>query len=314
MTAPPGPPPTHVAVPSRLRQVKAVVPAPVKEAARQAARTWGRRTASSRPLPDFLVVGTKRGGTTSLWNYLLDHPDVLPPWPASQQIKSPHYFDLHHDRGQDWYRSHFATARARRRAARPGGVPVVTGEASPYYLFHPLVPGRVAAELPGVKVLVTLRNPVDRAYSHYNERRGSGAETLATFEEALDAEEARLAGQEEVVLRGGYSPHHDHHTYLARGRYAEQLERWFAAVPREDVLVLLNEDLAQHPERVLCEVSAFLGVGPPPGGPYLRHNLLPARSLAPATRERLVEHYRPHNAALSRLLDLPLGPDVGWDR
>jgi len=301
---------SHVAVPSTLRRVKAVVPAPAKAVARAATRQYGQRTAGSRSLPDFLLVGTKRGGTTSLWNYLVAHPDVLPMFPASQEIKSPHYFDIHHDRGQRWYRSHFPTDAARARASRRRGRRVVTGEASPYYLFHPLVPGRVAAEVPGAKILVSLRNPVDRAYSNYNERRGSGVEPLATFEEALDAEPGRLEGQEARVAAGLYSPSHDSHTYLARGRYAEQLARWFEHVPRSSVHVVLNEDLAADPATVFGGVCDFLEISRPSTDEYPRHNLLPARSLDPGTRARLVEYYRPHNAALADLL----GVELGWDR
>lgn len=300
----------HVAVPSTLRRVKSLVPAPAKAGARALARRYGERTADRRSLPDFLLVGTKRGGTTSLWNYLVAHPDVLPMFPASQQIKSPHYFDIHHDRGQAWYRSHFPTDAARARAERRRGGRVVTGEASPYYMFHPLVPGRVAAEVPGAKILVTLRNPVDRAYSNYNERRGSGVEPLGTFEEALEAEPARLLGEDARVAAGLYSPAHDHHTYLARGRYAEQLERWFEVLPRSSVHVVLNEQLAADPASVFGGVCDFLEMSRPRTDDYPRHNLLPARSLDPGTRERLVDYYRPHNAALADLL----GIELGWDR
>ncbi|RJK97906.1 sulfotransferase [Vallicoccus soli] len=302
----------HVEVPDRLRTLKRRVPAPAKAAARRALRTAGVATAGRRVPPDFLLVGTKRGGTTSLWNYLVAHPGVLPMFPAAQQIKSPHYFDIHYGRGRDWYLSHFPTAGQRERARRRTGAPVRTGEASPYYVFHPLARERIVRDLPDVRVLVTLRNPVDRAYSHYNERVGGGTEPLRTFEEAIEAEPERLRGEEERIRRspGYYSHHHDNSSYLARGRYVEHLAPWLRDLPPDRLLVLVAEDLYADPDRTFRQVCAFLGLAgwTPPSFP--RHNHLPARGMAPATRARLVEHFRGPNAELARVL----GRDLPWDR
>jgi hypothetical protein len=219
----------HVEVPNRLRAVKKRIPKPLKRAARSTLRTYGVRTSGQRDVPDFLIIGTKRGGTTSVWNWLVRHPHVAPMFPAAQQIKSPHYFDINFGRGLDWYRSHFPTRSSLAKTAQRTGFRPLTGEASPYYLFHPLVAERVAEVMPKAKLIVTLRNPADRAYSNYWERRGSDAEDLPTFEAALAAEEERLAGEVEKIKADPryYSHHHDNHSYLARGRYLEQLQPWF---------------------------------------------------------------------------------------
>lgn len=303
---------SHVDVPDRLKALKRRVPTPAKAVVRRSARAWGTATASSRPLPDFLLIGTKRGGTTSLWNYLVGHPDVLPMFPRAQQIKSPHYFDIHYLRGEAWYRSHFPSERQRQRAAERTGARPVTGEASPYYVFHPAVPHRVRHAMPDVRLLVSLRNPVDRAYSNYNERRGSGVEPLATFEEALAAEETRLRGEAERVLAdpGYYSPSHDSHSYLARGRYLEQLERWWALFPREQLHVVFQDRLDRDPGAVFGGVCDFLGIRRQDDRVFPRHNLLPSSSMSPETRRRLVDYYRPHNAALAQAL----GATLDWDR
>jgi hypothetical protein len=302
----------HVAVPDRLRSLKRHVPKPLKQATRSALRQYGIRTADQRALPDFLVIGVKRGGTTSVWNWLVRHPHIAPLFPAAQQIKSPHYFDIHFARGLDWYRSHFPTRAALARVEQYAGRRPITGEASPYYLFHPQVAARVHEVIPSAKLIVTLRNPVDRAYSNYWERRGSGAEELATFEKAIDAEEARLQGEEERILADPsyYSHHHDCHTYLARGQYVEQLQRWRALFPREQLLVLLFDDLRRDPAAAYRRIQDFLNL-PQVDLPHLpHHNKLPVPPMAASTRERLMDFYRPWNMRLREELEI----ETDWDK
>jgi hypothetical protein len=267
-------------------------------------RTAAVATAGQRVWPDFLVIGTKRGGTTSLWNWLLNHPDVAPMVPRAQQIKSPHYFDVHWNRGPAWYRSHFPTAARLDATARRSGVRPLCGEASPYYMFHPAAAQRVAVTVPSVKLLVLLREPVARAYSNYWERRGSGREPLPTFEAAIAAEPARLDGERERLLRdpGYYSAHHDDHSYLARGRYVEHLADWLDLFPRQQLLIMPSEHLYRDPAEAFRQVTGFLGL---PDRPLVRmdhHNRLPVPPLDPATRERLLEYYAPWNARLAERL------------
>lgn len=302
----------HVEVPNLLRAVKRRIPKPLKSAARGAVRTYGVRTAARRALPDFLIIGAKRGGTTSLWNWLVRHPHVAPMFPATQQIKSPHYFDINFSKGLDWYRSHFPSVRSLRHAARRDGIRPQCGEASPYYLFHPEVGARIAQALPDVRLVVSLRNPADRAYSNYWERRGSNAENLDTFEAAINAEPQRLAGETERLLTdpGYYSHHHDCHSYLARGCYADQLEALFGHVDPERVLVVIFDDLVADPAGTYALVQRFLRL-PIVDVPELEHHhRLPVPPMADQTRARLVEYYRPHNVRLGKLLDRQLD----WDR
>lgn len=302
----------HVEVPSRLRAIKRRIPKPVKRAVRSALRSYGVQTSRSRPLPDFLVIGTKRGGTTSVWNWLVRHPHVAPMFPSTQQIKSPHYFDINFTRGERWYRSHFPTRSALTRAARKTGFRPLCGEASPYYMFHPLAPERVAKTIPDVKLIVTLRNPVDRAYSNYWERLGSHAEDLPTFEEAIDAEEDRLDGEVQKILADPsyYSVHHDSHSYLARGRYLEHLEPWLSLFDAGQILILPMEEITKSAAATYVRIQEFLGL-PVVEIPELpHHNKLPVEPMNPDTRARLVEYYRPHNAALQERL----GTIFAWDR
>jgi hypothetical protein len=302
----------HVEVPDRLRSAKKRVPRPVKRVVRRALRRYGEQTADRRALPDFLIIGVKRGGTTSVWNWLVEHPNVAPMFPALQQIKSPHYFDLHYARGERWYRSHFPSAAALDRAAQRTGIRPLTGEASPYYVFHPLVPERVQASVPKARLIVLLRNPIDRAYSNYWERRGSAAECLPTFEAALDAEDERLRGETARMLTNPsyHSKHHDWHSYLGRGHYAEQLDRWFDRFGRDQLLIVGFDELRRDASAAYRQIQEFLSVPVVEPPELAHHNKLPVPPMQAATRARLVEYYRPWNA---RLADL-LGTTFDWDR
>jgi hypothetical protein len=224
-------------------------------------------TSPLRPWPEFLIIGTKRGGTTSLYRYLELHPAVLPLVPSSRylplqdNIKGVRFFDTGFSHGPRWYRSHFPTSAARRLAGRPLGVAPITGEATPYYLFHPRAAERAAAVVGHAKVIVLLRDPVERAHSHYAERRANGTEPLS-FEAALEAEPGRLAGERERMDRDPTytSFAHQHQSYVAQSRYADSLARWKEHFPPEQLLVLCSEEFYADPEHELERVHAFLGL------------------------------------------------------
>ncbi len=266
-----------------------------KEAVRPVFRVAGRATVGLRPAPDNLIIGTKRGGTTSLYKYLTGHPNVVPMWPGVENAKKTHYFDQNFHRGERWYREHFPTTLQRQRVERRTGAPTVTGEAAPYYMFHPLVVDRVRSQLPDVKILVLLRNPVDRIWSHHHERVNAGTEVLS-FSDALAAEEGRLAGEVERMLADPryYSVQHDFCSYLARGRYLEHLEPWLRAFPAEQIHVVRSEDLYRTPHTALPAVHRFLGIPEiAPEAPH-RFNYIPASRMDPADRAWLADYYAPH--------------------
>ncbi len=222
-------------------------PAVVKKAvasARARARSIG---GAPRMLPSFLILGGQRCGTTSLYRYLCGHPDV-----SSALVKEVQYFTLNYARGPDWYRSNFPLLSEG----------AVSFDASPYYLFHPAAPQRAARLLPDVRLIALLRNPVDRAFSHYQHNVGLGVEELS-FEEALDAEEGRLAGEEERLAGDpGYSsPAHRRYSYVARGRYEPQLARWVSSYGPEAVKVVVSEEFFADPEGTLDDIVDFLGLG-----------------------------------------------------
>jgi hypothetical protein len=255
-------------------------------AAAEPERRWRRVTARRRSLPDFVILGAQRSGTTSLYKWITSHPSVVP---ATQ--KEVHYFDLHYERGENWYRAHFPVARAGR----------VTGEASPYLLLHPLAPARAGRDLPSTtRFIVVLRDPVQRAVSHYWHERRLKAETepLAV---ALALEEERLSGEVERVLLGERSFAHFHFSYATRGRYAEQLERWFAHVDRSRLLVVESEAMFADAE-ARARVIEWLGLSTAPGLFPAMNGAPRADPADPAALRMLEQYFEPRNEELFDLL------------
>ena len=276
-----------------------------RRAARWSAQAYARPTAGLRLLPDYLIIGAQRAGTTSLHRYLIQHPGVR----TTLRTKGVHFFDTGYGRGMSWYASRFPTRLTAWYVARRHGVELRTGEASPYYLFHPLVPDRVAEHLPQVKLIALLRDPVQRAYSHYQHEVARGFERLP-FEEAIDAEPARLAGEtERMAAEPLYNSfEHQHHSYLARGCYAEQLERWRARFDDQQLLVLSSERFFREPEAIFARVLDFLELPAFTPGAYEKHNAHEYRQMGDRVRGRLLEHYREPN----RRLYESVGDDFGW--
>lgn len=253
--------------------------------------------ARGRMTPSYLVVGTKRGGSSALAEWITRHPQVAP----SRAGKGSHYFDVNHWRGEAWFRSRFEKPRPEWR---------ITGEASPYYMFHPLAPARMRETLPEARLIVVLREPVARAWSHFRRETDTGFETL-TFPEALAAEDSRLEGELERLrtdpTHESYA--HRHHTYRTRGHYAEQLRVLHEQFGPEQVLVVQSEAMFADPNRELERVWAFLGVDP-----VRLDDLRPVKPSAheaeasPAVVEQLHRYYRPLNEELYRMP----GVDFQW--
>jgi Sulfotransferase domain len=247
-------------------------------------------TASNRVLPDFLIIGAPKAGTSSLYAYLVQHKAILP---ASR--KEVHYFDRFLDRGLNWYRAHFPLAlwmnllSARR----------ITGEATPNYLASPAVAAAAHDLLPEAKLIVLLRNPVERAYSHYYFAIARQRKARHTFDEAIRIEMQKLEEADSAASRLAAAP------YLMHGHYAENLERWFNCFPRSQFLILQAEVLFREPKLVLSEALQFLGM-PDDGlekANYRAENVgkKPDR-ISAEMRAILQDYFRPLNERLYKLL------------
>lgn len=264
-----------------------------------------RLTASMRLNPDFLIVGAQKGGTTSLCTHLFRHPQVLP-----SRKKEIHYFDAaEFDHGPGWYRAHFETMHTARSREKQIGRPVITGEASPYYLAHPHSPRRIKEMLPTAKLIVMLRDPIDRALSHYNHQVRKNREPLS-FAAAIDAEEDRLAGELERMLEDEnyYSHNFWAYSYLTRGRYVEQLLRWLDWFPSEQLLVINSERFFSSPHEEFLRAVEFLGLDQFQLDSYSKQNTGSYDSMDSGLRNELKDHFRPYNERLYTLI----GQEFGW--
>lgn len=259
---------------------------------------------------DFLVIGTKRGGTTSFYFDLLDHPSVVPLYPPAVPLlksvptKGIHYFDSNATKSARWYRSHMPTNWARRRHARRSGGQSVAGEASPFYLFHPAAASRAAALVPDARLIVLLRDPVDRTYSHWKERRRSNAEELE-FIDALDAEPARLEGARDRLLHdaSATSYAYEQQSYLTQSLYADSLSIWLTYYERDQLLVLASEEYYADPAATLAATHSFLGLEPRARSTGERLNAASGTDLDAATRAMLGARFAEPNRRLEALVD-----------
>lgn len=267
-------------------------------------------------MPDFIIIGMQRCGTTSLYLNICQHLDVMGMTMNPNVTGNPnsgseiHYFDYdrNYNRGINWY--------GRKRIKRGSEyVPIrrdgVMGEKSPTYLHCARAAKRASKLLPNAKLLVMLRNPVDRAYSHYRKACAAGYEALSTFEDALDAEPARLADQSPD---GDWenSPQHLF-AYVERGKYAQHLRKWFKYYSRDQFLVMQSEWAWKHPRKAARKVWRFLGVDDSAELKRAdkRHQQIHYSPMATVTRAWLVEHFRPCNRKLEHLLEREF---EGWDR
>ncbi len=284
-------------------------PAIARARAREAIRLFGQWTSPLRADPDYLVIGAKRGGTTSMAKWLLAHPDVAPLFPSRETRKGTYYFDVNYGRGEGWYKSHFPTKASLQLQARHKGRPVLVGEATPYYLHSLHAAERAFQAAPKAKIIALLRDPVDRAFSHWTERTRNKVETLA-FEEALAAEPDRLEGEEARMLAdpGYVSFAHQHFSYIDQGRYVHGIKRWLDVFPQDQVLVLRSEDMYADPGKIYGQTLEFLGLPEYEPAAFSVWNMKPKDPVSPEATALLKAALAEDTVRLEALL----GREMNW--
>jgi hypothetical protein len=262
----------------------------------------GRPARYARMLPSFLIVGEERCGTTSMFHVLRQHPAVFN---GTLPRKEMHYFDHKYHHGLGWYQCHFPLTARTRLASRSTGVPPVAFEATANYMFHPLAPARIDHDLPGVRLLVLLRDPVERAYSAHAHQVGFGDET-ETFERALELEDSRLEGETERIITDPtyHSYAHDHYTYRARGHYAEHLGQLEKIFGRDRIHAVDSDEFFANPGPAYQQVLHFLGL-PPHTPAFTPQNARPRSPMPETIRTQLTTHYAPHDERLTTWLGHP---------
>lgn len=278
-----------------------------KRLAQDVALTAGRTSAGARMLPAFLIVGGQRCGTTSMYRALSQHPGVL----KASVHKGVHYFDVAYGQPLSWYQAHFPLRARARWVQRSTGVSPLTFESSPYYMFHPLAGERIARDLPNVKLLVLVRDPVTRAFSAHAHELARGYEDHP-FEQALELEDDRLKGEVERILSDPlYESHsHRHHAYRTRGQYIEQLERLEALFGRHRVHVVDSGDFFEQPKSVYDGVLEFLELPRRGYPPFEVHNARRRPPMPEPVNAALDAHFLPYDERLATWL----GRDPSWRR
>lgn len=266
--------------------------------------------AAARGLPDALVIGAQRCGTSSLYKQLGAHPEVIP-----SVRKEIEYFSTAFGEGERWYRAHFPLEARLVLNVRRGRRRPLTFEATPDYMLDPRAAERAAALVPEARLVAILRNPADRAFSQYLHNRRLGHEDLS-FEDALAAEPERVEREVDRLLADpGYRALPlRRHAYVGRGLYADQLAAWLAWFGPERLLVVVSERMFRDPAGEYRRMTEFLELSDwvPPrfdNHSYAAGGDAGAERLLPATRRHLSEMFQPHNRALAALI----GFDPGWD-
>ena len=261
-------------------------------------------TSSSRVLPDFIIIGTVRSGSTSLYYNICEHPSVLPA--AYDEIG---FFDSNYHLGVNWYRSMFPTKKEMQKIEKNTGY-AITGEDTPFYIWNSEAAERIYKDITNSKIIAIFRNPIDRAFSNYNvgKRAGTSPEFVGiteklSFEDAIDKEIEFMKEnslQKSIEQRG---------SYLSKGHYAEQLKIWLKIFPKKQIHILSTEDMQKNPESTISEIFQFLDISDyiiknPQKQKYFKYP-----EMKKDTREKLIDYYKPLNDQFFKMI----GKKFNWD-
>ena len=261
-------------------------------------------TSSSRVLPDFIIIGAGRAGTTALYTYLIQHPSIIT---ASTDNDAPvadlHFFEYMISDKISWYKSHFP---------RKSKNSFVTGEFTSTYMYHKKVPERIFNLIPKIKLIVILRNPIDKAYSTYNQQSHFN-EVTSSFEETIKAEFARIDLIKNHIEYTNNNPNFDNYVeynIIRHGIYFNYLEKWFKIFPKKQIFVVDSNELENVPQQTLNKVFEFLNLSPHEIPNLAKVNIGKYSPMTESTRQSLIEFYKPHNAKLNNLL----GTNFDWNK
>ena len=262
-------------------------------------------TGNFRIKPDFIIIGAQKCGTSSLFYYLSSHPFVKP-----SQKKEIRFFDRYGHLGLNWYKGNFPSYFEKKLFKIKNGQSFVTGEATSSYIFHPSVPKIISKQLPKVKIIAMLRNPVDRAYSHYNMIRRIGKENL-DFEEAIEREKSRISGEENKITKNlnYFSIPLNYYAYLSHGLYVNYLKNWLKYFPKEQIQLSTMEELESNPMDVYKQFTRFLQIPDWSPSEFPKKNWGEYNKMNDKTRKRLVKFFENSNLELYQLL----GRKFDWD-
>jgi len=257
-------------------------------------------------LPDFYIIGTQKGGTSSLYDYLTEHPSI-----ESCYSKEPSYFDRYYERGLNWYKINFPFKIQKFLMTKIRKKIFLTGEASVRYLDHPFTPERIKKITPNAKFIVLLRNPVSRSFSQYVRVKGNNREQLS-FEEAFHNESKRTRDDFEKIFSNPlhYADSYFTYSYFERGIYVDKLKHWMKVFPKEQFLIIQSEIFFKNPSDTLNQVLDFLELNHIVLNEYkIRGKVNKNKNFDLDFQKQLSDYFKPHN---QRLYDF-LGKKFDWD-
>jgi hypothetical protein len=259
-------------------------------------------------LPDFYILGGQKCGTTSMFVYLSKHPGILSP--SSKDIR---FFDKYFSKGVNWYKINFPL-KLTKFFTRKKHSKILTGEGTERYLDHPFAPQRIKEITPDAKFIILLRNPVDRAHSHYTmiQRRNSEP---SSFEKAIEDEEQRITEPFNKMLNDSnyYSDIYFRHAYLHRGLYVDKIKRWMEVFPKEQFLIIQSEEFFKNPSKTYNDVLEFLGLPSHDLKTYEPIRKQKKSILKKQTQQKLQNYFKPHNEKLYNFLGKKFDWDDEWE-
>jgi hypothetical protein len=270
-------------------------------------RTYCFLTGFMHVLPDYYIIGAAKSGTTSLYDYLVQHQCVQP-----ITTKEPRFFDKYYNRGENWYRINFPFTFQKFISEKINKNKFITGDATPRYLDHPHAPHRIKKITPNAKFIVLLRNPIDRAYSNYNMRINAKREHLS-FEDTIEKERKQVKDEFKKMQQNEeyYSRDYYHNAYLDRSIYVDKLKRWMEVFPKEKFLIIQSEEFFKDTSKMYKEVLEFLNLPNQELPEYKQIGKAKYKQpkMNSETRKKLVEYFKPHNERLYEFL----GRRFDWD-
>ena len=272
-------------------------------------KLYRKMTSRLRPLPDFIIIGVGRAGTTALYSYLIQHPLIVPAsTDNNESVADLHFFEYIISNNIQWYKSHFPISFSKSNNHKNS---FITGEYTSTYMYHPHVPKRIFNLLPKIKLIVILRNPIDKAYSTYQQQFRFG-EYTTSFEDTINAELRRIDLNKDFPELN--SDNYDFENFVAQniirhGIYADYLEIWLKIFDRKQILILNSDDLKKSTNETLQRVFNFLNISNYDIKDTSQVNVGKYPSISKITRKKLIEFFKPHNQRLNKLLDT----EFDWD-
>ncbi|WP_428327287.1 sulfotransferase domain-containing protein [Nitrosopumilus sp.] len=254
-----------------------------------------------RLLPNFIIIGAVRSGTTSLYYDICEHSCVLP-----ADYDEIGFFDSNYELGINWYKSMFPTKIESKKIELKTGI-CITGEDTPFYFWDTDASKRIKNEIPKIKLIILLRNPIDRAYSNYNLGKRSGNESLS-FEDAIK-KEIELLKKNNDFESDKIEKFRRNRSYIAKGLYHNQIRKWLALFSKDQILILNTEDLEENPHQALKKVFGFLGLPNEEIKNIQHRKVANYEKMNVETRQFLSNLFKPYNEKLFRLLE----KEFDWD-